>query len=39
MGLDHHSGEYLNWIQLPIESTQPEDIPGEPTEDKRITAS
>ena len=29
----------LNWIQLPIESTQPEDIPGEPTENKRITAN
>ena len=30
----HRPANYypLNWIQLPIESTQPEDIPGEPTE-------
>ena len=28
----------LGWIQQPIESTQPEDIPGEPKTNKRIKA-
>ena len=37
----HRPASYhpLNWIQLPIESTQPEDIPGEPKENKRIKAN
>ena len=34
----HRPANYypLNWIQLPIESTQPEDIPGEPTENNEL---